>query len=185
MVDVYNTDVSHYADHNLDSAALEPHHLAYAIYTSGSTGLPESLKVFLVPHLSIAAGIESITLAEGWQPDWRVLQFSNYVFDVAVGDIFCTLGAGATLCMAPMESLLADLSRVINSMKSNRLFLTPTVAKLLQPAEVPRVQGLYLAGEPVTPDLVETWTPCCEVMNCYGPTEASILATAGYLRWKR
>ncbi|CAG8086303.1 unnamed protein product [Penicillium nalgiovense] len=81
--------------------------------------------------------------------------------------------------MASMKSLLSDLAQVINSMGVNRLFLTPTVAKLLQPAEVPGVEGIYLAGEPVTSDLVETWTPHCVVMNCYGPTEASILAAAG------
>ncbi|EPS31251.1 hypothetical protein PDE_06206 [Penicillium oxalicum 114-2] len=178
VVDIYNTHVSDFADSNLDIVDLEPHNLAYAIYTSGSTGLPKGV---LVPHQSIAAGIESISMAESWQPEWRVLQFSNYVFDVSVGDIFCTLGIGATLCMAPMESLLSDLAQVINSMGVNRLFLTPTVAKLIHPTEVPGVKGLYLAGEPVTPDLVEIWTPHCVVMNCYGPTEASILAAAGYI----
>ncbi|KAE8410745.1 tyrocidine synthetase 1 [Aspergillus pseudocaelatus] len=178
VVDVYNVDLSEYSDRNLELPDLEPHHLAYAIYTSGSTGLPKGV---LVPHRSIAAGIESISLAESWDREWRVLQFSNYVFDVSVGDIFCTLGAGATLCMAPMESLLSDLALVINSMKVNRLFLTPTVAKLLQPADVPGVHGIYLAGEPVTPDLVDSWAPHCVVMNCYGPTEASILANAGYI----
>ncbi|OQE16304.1 hypothetical protein PENFLA_c028G04421 [Penicillium flavigenum] len=178
VVDIYNTNVLDYADSNLDTADLEPHHLAYAIYTSGSTGLPKGV---LVPHKSIAAGIESISTAESWQPEWRVLQFSNYVFDVSVGDIFCTLSAGATLCMASMESLLSDMAQVIISMGVNRLFLTPTVARLVHPTEVPGVEGIYLAGEPVTPDLVETWTPHCVVMNCYGPTEASILAAAGYI----
>ncbi|KAL4921170.1 hypothetical protein BDW62DRAFT_198184 [Aspergillus aurantiobrunneus] len=103
------------------------------------------------------------------------------IFDVAIGDIFCTLGCGAVLCMAPMESLLADLTGVINAMQVTRLFLTPTVAKLIHPADVPGLQGIYLAGEPVTPDLVEMWTPHCAVMNCYGLTEASILAAAGVL----
>ncbi|PYH91183.1 tyrocidine synthetase 1, partial [Aspergillus ellipticus CBS 707.79] len=176
VVDVYNIDVSDYAITNFRPHDLEPNNLAYAIYTSGSTGLPKGV---LISHRSIAAGIESIIHAEQWQPEWRVLQFSNYVFDVSVGDIFCTLGTGATLCMAPMESLLSDLASVINAMAVDRLFLTPTVAKLIQPEDVPAVQGIYLAGEPVTPDLVETWTPHCVVMNCYGPTEASILAAVG------
>ncbi|EAW13719.1 putative nonribosomal peptide synthase [Aspergillus clavatus NRRL 1] len=176
VVDVYNVDLSGYSDANVALDHLDPGHLAYAIYTSGSTGLPKGV---LIPHGSIAAGIESIIEAEQWQREWRVLQFSNYVFDVSVGDIFCTLTTGATLCMAPMESLLSDLAQVINEMQIDRLFITPTVAKLIQPVDVPGVQGLYLAGEPVTPDLVEIWTPHCLVMNCYGPTEASILAAAG------
>ncbi|EFQ99575.1 tyrocidine synthetase 1 [Nannizzia gypsea CBS 118893] len=174
--DVYNIDVSCYPSTNLLLEVLEPSHLAYTIYTSGSTGVPKGV---LVSHSSIASGIESIITAEHWEPNWRVLQFSNYVFDVAVGDIFCTLSTGAILCMASMESLLSNLAHIVNKLKVDRLFLTPTVAKLIQPKEVPGVQGIYLAGEPVTPDLVETWAPHCHVMNCYGPTEAAILAVAG------
>jgi len=163
-------------DENLYIPALTPDHLAYAIYTSGSTGVPKGV---LIPHKSIAAGIESIIAAEGVDSSWRNLQFSNFVFDVAIGDIFCTFGVGAILCMAPFERMLSNLADVVNSMKITRLFLTPTVARLLCPEEVPSVEGIYLAGELVTQDLVETWTPYCTVMNCYGPTEASILSVAG------
>jgi amino acid adenylation domain-containing protein len=176
VLDIFNLDQFHGLDTNLQIPTLSPDHLAYAIYTSGSTGLPKGV---LIPHKSIAAGIEGIIVAEGVEQSWRNLQFSNYVFDVAIGDIFCTFGVGAVLCMAPFERMLADLADVVNSMQINRLFLTPTVARLLRPEQVPGVEGLYLAGEPVTPDLVETWAAHCTVMNCYGPTEASILTVVG------
>ncbi|KAL7629878.1 hypothetical protein AAE478_001401 [Parahypoxylon ruwenzoriense] len=178
VVDFYRVEESQFPSYNPDGADLKPSNLAYCIYTSGSTGLPKGV---LVSHGAISAGIESIAQAESFDPNWRVLQFSNFVFDVSIGDIFCSLSTGATLCMASMESLLSDLNQVVNDMRINRLFLTPTVAKLLQPANVPRVEGIYLAGEPVPQDIVETWAPHCTVMNCYGPTEASILAAAGYI----
>ncbi|KAM3069752.1 hypothetical protein ACMFMG_010461 [Clarireedia jacksonii] len=176
IVDIFNLDQFNGLDTNLEIPSLSPDHLAYAIYTSGSTGLPKGV---LIPHKSIAAGIEGIIVAEGVEESWRNLQFSNYVFDVAIGDIFCTFGVGAVLCMAPFERMLANLADVVNSMRITRLFLTPTVARLLRPEQVPGVKGLYLAGEPVTPDLVETWAAHCTVMNCYGPTEASILTVVG------
>ncbi|KAF1821211.1 putative nonribosomal peptide synthase [Dissoconium aciculare CBS 342.82] len=176
IIDVLELDCSSYASENLRITGLTPENLAYAIYTSGSTGVPKGV---LIPHKSISSGIDSIVAVEGFESSWRVLQFSNYVFDVAIGDIFCTFRVGATLCMAPMSDLMADLAGEINRMSVDRIFLTPTVAKLLSPEDVPQVRGIYLAGEQVTQDLVEKWTPYCKVMNCYGPTEASILVAAG------
>lgn len=178
VVDFYRIDESQLPSSNLVGVDVEPENLAYCIYTSGSTGLPKGV---LVSHSAICSGINSIIRTESFHPDWRVLQFSNFVFDVSIGDVFCSLSIGATLCMASMESLLSDLTRVINDMRVTRLFLTPTVTKLLQPANVPGVEGIYLAGEPVPQDIVEVWAPHCTVMNCYGPTEASILAAAGYI----
>ncbi|KAI5856762.1 hypothetical protein GGS23DRAFT_588514 [Durotheca rogersii] len=178
VVDFYRIDELQFPSSNPDEVHTQPDNLAYCIYTSGSTGLPKGV---LVPHGAISAGIDSIVHAESFDPTWRVLQFSNFVFDVSIGDVFCSLSTGATLCMASMESLLSNLTQVVNDMRINRLFLTPTVAKLLHPTNVPGVEGIYLAGEPVPQDIVEIWSSHCTVMNCYGPTEASILAAAGYI----
>lgn len=181
VVDVYAIGSAQNDSTPLDAAevGLDPDCLAYCIYTSGSTGLPKGV---LVSHEAISAGIDSIIEVESVEPCWRLLQFSNFVFDVSVSDIFCILGVGATLCMAPMESMLSDLAKIINDMGVTRLFITPTVAKLLRPDEVPRVEGIYLAGEPVPQDLAETWTARgCTVMNCYGPTEASVLSVVGHI----
>jgi non-ribosomal peptide synthetase component F len=68
-------------------------------------------KGVLIPHRSISSGIDGIVAVEDFERSWRVLQFSNYVFDAAVGDIFCILRIGATLCITSTEDLLADLAR--------------------------------------------------------------------------
>ena len=179
VLDIFDIDCDQYYDANLQVPGLTPENLAYAIYTSGSTGTPKGV---LIPHKSISSGIDSITTAEEFEQSWRVLQFSNYIFDVAIGDIFCAFKVGATLCMASSEDLLTDLASVINEMNATHLFLTPTVAKIIQPSKVPNVQGIYLAGEQVPQDLADIWTKHCKVMNCYGPTEASILSVAGVIK---
>lgn len=122
---------------------LEADCLAYCIYTSGSTGLPQGVPV---SHEAISAGIDSIIEAESVEPGWRLLQFSNFFFDVSVSDIFRMLSVGATLCMAPIEVMLSV----------TQLFITPTATKLLRPDEVPDVEGIYLAGKLVPEDLAET-----------------------------
>ncbi|KAF5539387.1 non-ribosomal peptide synthetase [Fusarium mexicanum] len=152
-----------------------PDNLAYLIYTSGSTGLPKGVKV---PHRTAAAAVSSMIQVEGRnQGVWRTLQFANYVFDASVQDFFNTLSSGGTLCMAPTDILLSDIAGCINRMDVRQAIITPTVAKLLNPADVPRFETLIVGGEPLTSDVVKTWAPHCKILNVYGPTETSMVVT--------
>ncbi|KAF5704517.1 non-ribosomal peptide synthetase [Fusarium globosum] len=152
-----------------------PANLAYLIYTSGSTGLPKGVKV---PHRTAAAAVTSMIQVEGrTQGVWRTLQFANYVFDASVQDFFNTLSSGGTLCMAPTDVLLSDIAGCINRMDVRQAIITPTVAKLLNPADVPRFETLIVGGEPLTSDVIKTWSPHCKILNVYGPTETSMVVT--------
>jgi len=154
---------------------VTPDDLAYIIYTSGSTGQPKGVKV---PHRSAASAVESMEVAEGRnQGEWRTLQFANYVFDASVQDIFNTLSTAGTLCMAPTETLLSELPGAINRMRVKQAIITPTVAKLIAPAEVPTLKTLIVGGEPITSDIVDIWTPSRQLLNVYGPTETSMVVT--------
>ncbi|KAF4344409.1 non-ribosomal peptide synthetase [Fusarium beomiforme] len=152
-----------------------PDNLAYLIYTSGSTGLPKGVKV---PHRTAAAAVTSMIQVEGRnQGVWRTLQFANYVFDASVQDFFNTLSSGGTLCMAPTDVLLSDITGCINRMDVRQAIITPTVAKLFNPADVPRFETLIVGGEPLTSDVIKTWAPHCDILNVYGPTETSMVVT--------
>ncbi|KAF5543764.1 non-ribosomal peptide synthetase [Fusarium phyllophilum] len=165
-------------DEDADSFPLvnhTPDNLAYLIYTSGSTGLPKGVKV---PHRTATAAVTSMIQVEGRnQGVWRTLQFANYVFDASVQDFFNTLSSGGTLCMAPTDVLLSDIAGCINRMDVRQAIITPTVAKLLNPADVPRFETLIVGGEPLTSDVVKTWAPHCKILNVYGPTETSMVVT--------
>ncbi|GKT85942.1 bacitracin synthase 3 [Colletotrichum tofieldiae] len=166
-------DVQPLEDEEAPVVAVNSDNHAYIIYTSGSTGQPKGIKV---PHRAAAAAIESGSHVEGrFHGEWRSLQMANYVFDVSVLDIFNTLSSGGTLCMAPMEKLLSDMAGCINRMRVRQAVLTPTVASLLQPSEVPHLDTLILAGEQVPRTVIETWSPVCRVLNSYGPTETSMI----------
>ncbi|KAJ3943183.1 uncharacterized protein N0V96_007418 [Colletotrichum fioriniae] len=152
-----------------------PDNLAYMIYTSGSTGMPKGV---MVPHRAAAAAVTSMAQVEGrFEGTWRVLQFANYVFDASVQDFFNTLSTGGTLCMAPTETLLSDIAGCINRMDVRQAIITPTVAKLFSPNDVPGFETLIVGGEPLTPDVVDVWSPHCKILNVYGPTETSMVVT--------
>ncbi|CAG7924822.1 unnamed protein product [Penicillium olsonii] len=155
--------------------AINPESTAYIIYTSGSTGMPKGVQV---PHRAAAAAVISMASAEGrYSGEWRTVQFANYVFDASVQDIFNTLSTGGTLCMAPPDKMQSDLPGVINAMSAGQAILTPTVAKLLDPNEVPTFKTLIVGGEPLTPDVIERWSPGHRILNVYGPTETSMVIT--------
>ncbi|KAF7596857.1 hypothetical protein BBP40_012457 [Aspergillus hancockii] len=159
----------------LQHATVSPDDLAYLLYTSGSTGLPKGV---MVTHGACAAAMQSIIDFEHRQgQESRMLQFSNYVFDVSLYDFFVALHSGGTLCIAPSDRLLNDLPEVITEMNVNHVFLTPTVARLLSPKDVPTLESMTVGGEQLTRDVVTTWASQVTLRNGYGPTEASVLVT--------
>lgn len=79
--------------------------------------------------------------------------------------------------MAPTEKLLSNLSGTINEMNAKQAILTPTVAKLIEPKDVPGLQTLIVGGEPLTADVVEKWASSRKLLNVYGPTETSMVVT--------
>lgn len=153
---------------------IAPDGIAYIIYTSGSTGVPKGVKV---PHQAAAAAVTSMAEAEGrYSGEWRTAQFANYVFDASVQDFFNTLSTGGTLCMAPSDKMQSNLPGVIQEMSVRQAILTPTVARLFDPAEVPSFETLIVGGEPLTPDVIARWSSR-RILNVYGPTETSMVIT--------
>jgi len=144
---------------------------AYVIFTSGSTGQPKGI---VIEHRAIATSSRAHGRAMHVDSSTRSLQFASYTFDVSVEEIFTTLQAGGTVCVPSSQERLDDINGAIARYGATWADLTPTVAALITPAAVPSFKTLCLGGEPVRQDVVDTWLGKVEVLNGYGPAEASV-----------
>ncbi len=161
------------------AAAADPEDLAYVIYTSGSTGVPKGVEV---PHRGLASLVAWHLAAYGLAPGDRTTQLAGVGFDASVWELWPTLASGATLVVAPAE-LRSDPPHLVPWLAAQEIsvcFLPTPVAELALaepwPPEV-RLRALLTGGDRLRraprPGLP------FRVINHYGPTENSVVATCG------
>ncbi|KAF9769432.1 hypothetical protein IL306_013149 [Fusarium sp. DS 682] len=155
-------------DSNIECSPDTP---AYCIFTSGSTGSPKGVVVL---HKQATSGLEAQCRVGLYPQKARILQFSSYSFDTCIADIFATLLSGGCVCVPEDKEKLLRISEDINKFSVNTVDLTPSVARMLQPEEVPSLEVLRLGGEPMHQHHVETWARRCNLQNTYGPTECCV-----------
>jgi amino acid adenylation domain-containing protein/non-ribosomal peptide synthase protein (TIGR01720 family) len=165
-----------------DADRLQPlvlAHPAYVIYTSGSTGRPKGV---VVSH----AGLASFSAAEvdhfAVRPGDRVLQFSSPSFDASVLELCMSLPAGAALVVPPPGPLLgATLGEVLEQREVTHALVPPsalaTVPDAVAGEGLASFTGLIVGGEAASAELVERWAPGRRMINAYGPTESTVVAT--------
>ncbi|KAH4193904.1 hypothetical protein HBH70_193220 [Parastagonospora nodorum] len=151
--------------------SVQPHNPCFVIFTSGSTGRPKGV---VLEHAAMVTSAEAHGSRLGLRPGSRVLQFASYTFDNSLEEMFTSLQRGACVCVPSEEQRFNDISGAITELDANFMDLTPTVAALLDPKDVPTIKDLALGAEPLTKALIETWRPHVRVYGQYGPSEASI-----------
>uniref|UniRef100_UPI0013DB290B non-ribosomal peptide synthase/polyketide synthase n=1 Tax=Pyxidicoccus caerfyrddinensis TaxID=2709663 RepID=UPI0013DB290B len=155
---------------------VAPYHLAYLLYTSGSTGTPKGTAV---EHRSVANLVTHEAVAYGIGPGSRVLQFASLSFDLSVEEIFTTLCSGASLLLAPLEKLMpgAPLQKLLREEALTVISLTPAALAATSADGLPELRTVISGGEALPADVVARWAPGRRLLNTYGPTEATVIAT--------
>ncbi|KKZ67664.1 hypothetical protein EMCG_06724 [[Emmonsia] crescens] len=151
-----------------------PHDPAYVVYTSGSTGTPKGI---VVEHASFCFNAIASSKAQNLDSSSRVLQFASYAFDISIHECLATLILGGCVCIPSEFQRLNDLKRAILNMEVNWVELTPTVAKLLSPEDVPTVKTLILGGESMTSLDISLWRESVRLICAYGPAECTVVST--------
>jgi non-ribosomal peptide synthetase component F len=90
--------------------------------------------------------------------DLRVLAFSSHSFDASLIDMLTVLMVGGCICIPDEETRLNNLAGAINDLRVNWATLTPTVVRFLEPAMVPGLETIVLAGEPMSQSNLDPWS---------------------------
>ncbi|KFZ05273.1 hypothetical protein V502_09973, partial [Pseudogymnoascus sp. VKM F-4520 (FW-2644)] len=108
----------------------------------------------------------------------RFLQFAAFTFDICITEIITTLLYGGCVCIPSESSRRSNLAKAVDDMRVNWAYLTPTVARLLDPDSVPSLKTLILGGEEVSSADCKRWSDKVNIINAYGPAECTVLCTA-------
>ncbi|HEV7402892.1 MAG TPA: amino acid adenylation domain-containing protein [Chthoniobacteraceae bacterium] len=157
----------------------QPGSLAYVIYTSGSTGRPKGVEI---EHRALLHLIDWHRRTYEVTPADRATQMAAPSYDAAVWEIWPYLAAGASVHIVPGD-LRADAAALIRWLAREAITLSfvPTpvaeaALQLLWPADL-ALRTLLTGGDelhrPPPPGLPFT------VVNHYGPTEDTVVSTAG------
>ncbi|MGW1751351.1 amino acid adenylation domain-containing protein [Streptomyces sp. NPDC002092] len=152
-----------------------PDNLAYITYTSGSTGRPKGV---LATHRNAVEFVEWTHAEFGPERLAKVLFSTSLNFDVSVFEIFSPLLCGGRIEI--VENLLAlteSAPRDVGLISGVPTVMAGVLAE--RPAVSPHT--VALGGEPIPEQLragVEAAFPGARLVNFYGPTEATIYATA-------
>jgi amino acid adenylation domain-containing protein len=154
-----------------------PDNLAYAIYTSGADGQPHAI---LVAHRGVCNNVSYSARLFDVKTESRLLQLASFDSDNAVLEIFMALTTGASLYVGGRQTKLTgpDLTRLLREQAITTAVMTPSLAALLSPKSLPRLQTVSVGGESCSGELAAQWSAGRRFLHCYGATETTIYASA-------
>jgi amino acid adenylation domain-containing protein len=166
----------------LEHRPLQPESLAYVIYTSGSTGVPKGVEI---THANLSHLIHWHRDAFRVTPQDRASHLAGLGFDAAVWETWPHLAAGATLCLAD-DAVRSSPELMQRWMIRERVTIAfvPTVhAASMMAMDWPSTTALrlLLTGGDVLPQAPTAQLPF-DVVNNYGPTECTVVATSSVLK---
>ncbi|MBI6587684.1 syringopeptin non-ribosomal peptide synthetase SypA, partial [Pseudomonas syringae] len=165
---------------NPQVAGLNATHLAYVIYTSGSTGQPKGV---MVEHRTLGNLIDWHCRTFDLQAGSHTASVAGFGFDAMAWEVWPALCAGATLHLPPAEVSNEHIDALLDWWIAQPLqvaFLPTPVAEYAFSRNLshPTLRTLLIGGDRLRQFQRD---PGFAVINNYGPTEATVVATSGRL----
>ncbi len=149
---------------------------AVMIYTSGSTGVPKGVQL---THDNIAHFINWYVSETNLSLGSRCLQFATVSFDASLLDIFPTFAVGSTL-VVPSELQRHDfdqLDKLIQKESVTHCFIPPAMLSVMPQYVWPSMEYIITGGDVCDTAAINYWAGKVNLVNIYGPTECTVLAT--------
>ncbi len=147
---------------------------AYIIFSSGTTGKPKGI---LVGHSGLVNLARSQRKAFRITENSRNLFFLSINFDASISDIIVTLTSGAALVIESTDSveLSANLMHVIEKRRVTHTDIPPSVLRVTNANDCPQcLETIVIGGEVTDKVTVQNWANKVNLVNVYGPTEATV-----------
>ncbi|NER63590.1 amino acid adenylation domain-containing protein, partial [Pseudomonas sp. MAFF212427] len=159
---------------------LSPTNLAYVIYTSGSTGQPKGV---IVEHHSLNNLVDWHCRAFALQAGSPTASVAGFGFDAMAWEVWPALCAGAVLHLPPADIVNEQLDALLDWWQAQPLhvaFLPTPVAEYAfsRGVQHPTLRTLLIGGDRLRQF---NHDPGFAVVNNYGPTEATVVASSGTL----
>ncbi|WP_437933843.1 amino acid adenylation domain-containing protein [Sorangium sp. So ce341] len=160
---------------------VAPRNLAYVMYTSGSTGKPKGV---LIEHRSVVFLVKDNDYVPLERND-RILLIGAIGFDATTFEIWGSLLNGLSLYLADLPTLndARSLKHALESSGITTLVSTTSFcARRVQedPAVFRSLKYLLIGGEVLKPSVsnaIRRVAPGLKIINVYGPTESTTIAT--------
>lgn len=158
--------------------AIDPQDTCYCLYTSGTTGTPKGCEI---THENAVQAMQAFTrlFSPNWNDNSKWLQFASFHFDVSVLEQYWSWSVGICVTSCPRDVLFQDLPGTIDRLQITHIDLTPSLAKLVTPEDVPSLcKGVFITGgEALKQEILDAWGKHRVIYNGYGPTEVTIGCT--------
>ncbi|MBT7442954.1 MAG: amino acid adenylation domain-containing protein, partial [Methylococcales bacterium] len=169
------------ADSQLPLPKMQPEHLFYQIFTSGSTGRPKGVGV---THANTLNLMQWYVREFSMTADDAVLLVSALGFDLTQKNLFAPLCAGGRIVFPTYDHYdVVDIQATIQKQQATWINCAPSALyPLLESDELAHLASLrivLLGGEPIQLAKLSDWVQQqdVEIVNMYGPTECTDIAT--------
>lgn len=152
--------------------------LAYVMYTSGSTGKPKGVKVTNQNLINYILWVKKYGLLENEKTIYPF--YTSLSFDLTITSIFLPLITGNQIEVYKNEDHKFAIKKIVDDKKANIIKLTPTHLKVLKELDNKdfNIKKIITLGEALSTDLAidiyNKFNKKVEIINQYGPTEATV-----------